>query len=116
MRCVGVSRNRRRRSCAQEFNILKLQDVEAERQRIRKEYERKEGQVETKKKMCVRDPRQRPRARAPSSLRPRSARRAGQTGGRAQRGFPPSRLLTLGAHARERGECVNAKAPPARAQ
>lgn len=37
----------------QEFNIEKLQVVEAEKQKIRKEYERKEGQVDVKKKMCV---------------------------------------------------------------
>jgi hypothetical protein len=37
----------------QEFNIEKLQLVEAEKQKIRKEYERKESQVEVKKKMCV---------------------------------------------------------------
>ena len=38
---------------AQEFNIEKLQMVEAEKQKIRKEYERKESQVEVKKRMCV---------------------------------------------------------------
>lgn len=35
----------------QEFNIEKLQLVEAEKAKIRKEYERKEKQVETKKKI-----------------------------------------------------------------
>ena len=37
----------------QEFNIEKLQMVEAEKQKIRKEYERKENQIEVKKKMCA---------------------------------------------------------------
>ena len=37
----------------QEFNIEKLQLVEAEKAKIRKEYERKESQVEVKKKMCA---------------------------------------------------------------
>ena len=37
----------------QEFNIAKLQEVETEKQKIRKEYERKEGQVDVKKKMYV---------------------------------------------------------------
>lgn len=36
---------------SQEFNIEKLQMVESEKQKIRKEYERKESQVEVKKKM-----------------------------------------------------------------
>ena len=52
----------------QEFNIEKLQLVEAEKQKIRKEYERKESQVEVKKKMCA------PAAPArapPFALRPR---------------------------------------------
>jgi hypothetical protein len=40
----------------QEFNIEKLQIVEAEKQKIRKEYERKEGLVDVKKKMCVQAP------------------------------------------------------------
>jgi len=42
-------------SCAapQEFNIEKLQLVEAEKQKIRKDYERKESQVDVKKKMCA---------------------------------------------------------------
>lgn len=35
----------------QEFNIEKLQMVESEKQKIRKEFERKESQVEVKKKM-----------------------------------------------------------------
>lgn len=42
----------RHRPTPQEFNIEKLQVVEAEKQKIRKEYERKEGQVDVKKKMC----------------------------------------------------------------
>ena len=37
----------------QEFNLEKLQLVEQEKAKIRKEYERREGQVEVKKKMCV---------------------------------------------------------------
>ena len=37
----------------QEYNIEKMQLVEAEKGRIRKEYERKEGQVEVLKKMYV---------------------------------------------------------------
>lgn len=36
---------------SQEFNIEKLQMVESEKQKIRKEFERKESQVEVKKKM-----------------------------------------------------------------
>ena len=36
---------------AQEFNLEKLQLVEQEKAKIRKEYERREGQVEVKKKM-----------------------------------------------------------------
>ena len=36
---------------SQEFNIQKLQMVEAEKAKIKKEYERKESQVEVKKKM-----------------------------------------------------------------
>lgn len=35
----------------QEFNIEKLQLVEAEKKKIRQEYERKEKQVEIRKKM-----------------------------------------------------------------
>lgn len=35
----------------EEFNILKLQMVETEKLKIRKEYERKDGQVEVKKKI-----------------------------------------------------------------
>ena len=38
-------------SCLQEFNIEKLQLLEAEKAKIRKEYERRQGQVEVKKKM-----------------------------------------------------------------
>jgi hypothetical protein len=37
----------------QEFNLEKLNLLESEKQRIRKEYERKEAQVESRKKMCV---------------------------------------------------------------
>lgn len=37
----------------QEFNLEKLQLVEQEKAKIRKDYERREGQVEVKKKMCV---------------------------------------------------------------
>jgi hypothetical protein len=36
---------------AQEFNLEKLQLLEQEKAKIRKDYERKEGQVEVKKKM-----------------------------------------------------------------
>jgi hypothetical protein len=36
--------------------------VETEKQKIRREYERKESQVEVKKKMCVRDRSTIPRA------------------------------------------------------
>lgn len=36
---------------AQEFNLEKLQLLEQEKTRVRKEYERREGQVEVKKKM-----------------------------------------------------------------
>ena len=39
-----------------------LQMVETEKQKIRREYERKESQVEVKKKMCVRDRSTIPRA------------------------------------------------------
>lgn len=35
----------------QEFNLEKLQLLEQEKTKIRKEYERREGQVEVKKKM-----------------------------------------------------------------
>ncbi|RWW25941.1 hypothetical protein GW17_00009697 [Ensete ventricosum] len=38
---------------SQEFNIEKLQLVEAEKKKIRQEYERKEKQVEIRKKMYV---------------------------------------------------------------
>ena len=37
----------------QEFNLEKLQLLEQEKAKIRKEYERRENQVEVKKKMCV---------------------------------------------------------------
>ena len=37
----------------QEFNLEKLQLLEQEKAKIRKEYERREGQVDVKKKMCV---------------------------------------------------------------
>ena len=36
---------------AQEFNIEKLQLLEAEKAKIRKDYERREGQIDVKKKM-----------------------------------------------------------------
>lgn len=35
----------------QDFNIEKLQLLESEKAKIRKEYERREGQIEVKKKM-----------------------------------------------------------------
>lgn len=39
-------------SCTlQDFNIEKLQLLESEKAKIRKEYERREGQIEVKKKM-----------------------------------------------------------------
>ncbi|CAN6483246.1 unnamed protein product [Victoria cruziana] len=38
-------------SAEEEFNIEKLQLVEAERRKIRQEYEKKEKQVEIRKKM-----------------------------------------------------------------
>jgi len=38
-------------SAEEEFNIEKLQMIEAEKQKIKKDYERKESQVEVKKKM-----------------------------------------------------------------
>lgn len=41
------------RAAAQEFNIEKLQLLESEKAKIRKEYERREAQVEVKKKMCA---------------------------------------------------------------
>ena len=41
------------RVAAQEFNIEKLQLLESEKAKIRKEYERREAQVEVKKKMCA---------------------------------------------------------------
>jgi len=37
----------------QEFNIEKLQLLEAEKAKIRKDYERREGQIDVKKKMYV---------------------------------------------------------------
>jgi V-type H+-transporting ATPase subunit E len=40
----------------QEFNLEKLAVLESEKARIRKEYERKESQVEANKKMCVFQP------------------------------------------------------------
>ncbi len=36
---------------SQEFNIEKLQFIEAEKAKVRKEYERKEQQIDIKKKM-----------------------------------------------------------------
>lgn len=38
-------------SCMQEFNIEKLQLVESEKRRVRQEYERKEKQVDVRRKM-----------------------------------------------------------------
>ena len=37
--------------CMQEFNIEKLQLVESEKRRVRQEYERKEKQVDVRRKM-----------------------------------------------------------------
>ena len=48
----------------EEFNIEKLRMVEAEKQKIRAEYERKEKQVEVTKRMCVLRTAARERARA----------------------------------------------------
>jgi len=61
----------------QEFNIEKLQLLESEKSKIRKEYERREAQVEVKKKMCA--PRATRRGRPPAGLfmgRPCLCRRA----------------------------------------
>ncbi len=38
-------------ACVQEFNIQKLQQLDAEKAKIRKEYEKKESSGEAKKKM-----------------------------------------------------------------
>ena len=38
-------------SAEEEFNITKLQLLEAEKARVRREYERREGQIEVKKKV-----------------------------------------------------------------
>lgn len=38
-------------ACMQEFNLEKLQLLEQEKAKIRRDYERKEAQVEVKKKM-----------------------------------------------------------------
>ena len=38
-------------ACAQEFNIEKLHLLEAEKAKIRKDFERREGQIEVKKKI-----------------------------------------------------------------
>ena len=38
-------------SIVQDFNIEKLQLLESEKAKIRKEYERREGQIDVKKKM-----------------------------------------------------------------
>jgi len=43
----------RTQSLPQEFNIEKLQLLEAEKAKIRKDYERREGQIDVKKKMYV---------------------------------------------------------------
>jgi V-type H+-transporting ATPase subunit E len=43
----------RRLVCKQEFNIEKLQLVESEKRRVRQEYERKEKQVDVRRKMWV---------------------------------------------------------------
>ena len=38
-------------ACLQEFNIEKLHLLEAEKARVRKEFERRDGQIEVKKKI-----------------------------------------------------------------
>ncbi len=43
--------NSRQLLLLQDFNIEKLQLLESEKAKIRKEYERREGQIEVKKKM-----------------------------------------------------------------
>ena len=49
--CVRVDRGLTPQH-VQEFNIEKLQYLEKERNKIKKEYERREGQIDVKKKMC----------------------------------------------------------------
>ncbi len=50
--CAWLSFVTPRRCCTpQEFNIEKLQLLEAEKGRVRKEYERREGQIDVKKKI-----------------------------------------------------------------
>jgi V-type H+-transporting ATPase subunit E len=39
------------RACLQEFNIEKLQLVESEKRKIRQDYERKQKQVDVRRKM-----------------------------------------------------------------
>lgn len=48
---AGKRARRRHAARSQEFNLEKLNLLETEKQRIRKEYERKEAQVEAAKKM-----------------------------------------------------------------
>ena len=48
---VKVLKSNNASRALQEFNLEKLNLLESEKQRIRKEYERKEAQVESNKKM-----------------------------------------------------------------
>lgn len=53
-RTLGVASRTGPKPCGvQEFNLEKLNLLESEKQRIRKEYERKDSQVEASKKMCA---------------------------------------------------------------
>ena len=56
----------------EEFNIEKLRMVEAEKQKIRQEYERKEKQVEVQKRMCAADLRCRDSSNAAGHVHARS--------------------------------------------
>ena len=53
----------------EEFNIEKLRMVEAEKQKIRQEYERKEKQVEVQKRMCAAARQPSPAPTAPAASR-----------------------------------------------
>jgi hypothetical protein len=48
----GFTRSLTTHPALQDFNIEKLQLLESEKAKIRKDYERREGQIEVKKKMC----------------------------------------------------------------
>tara|TARA_B110001452_G_C15228442_1_gene425716 strand:- start:1648 stop:1947 length:300 start_codon:yes stop_codon:yes gene_type:complete len=62
----------------EEFNIEKLRMVEAEKQKIRQEYERKEKQVEVQKRMCAAVRQLSPPSRAPPASRFGGYRRRSQ--------------------------------------